>query len=150
MNKNYIIGGVIAIVAFVIGLTISKCTTPEIGIIDLKKIGSEAEMFKQYKQEQDAQEEQLAKWVSKVQKEIANAKTDKKRKELIEKYSKEEIQKREEIQNVLGPKIKENDEKIRALIKEEAESKGLSAVVLKDVVMFGGVDITEDVIKQAK
>ncbi|MCD7975061.1 MAG: OmpH family outer membrane protein [Phascolarctobacterium sp.] len=56
-----------------------------------------------------------------------------------------------ELQERLAAKEKELLEPIRAKTKEEikkvADKKGLSVVVDKKTVIFGGVDITEDVLK---
>lgn len=37
-------------------------------------------------------------------------------------------------------------DKINAAIKEVADAKGLSVVIGKNVVIYGGVDITQDVL----
>ena len=47
-------------------------------------------------------------------------------------------------QELLQPII----EKINAAIKEVADAKGLSVVIAKQQVIYGGVDITEDVLKK--
>ena len=38
--------------------------------------------------------------------------------------------------------------KINEAIKEVADTKGLSVIVGKNVVIYGGVDITDDVLKK--
>ncbi|CUH97222.1 hypothetical protein P22_3349 [Propionispora sp. 2/2-37] len=61
---------------------------------------------------------------------------------------------RAQLQQRVGQKqqelLKAIADKIDAAVKEVANAKGLTVVVAKSVVVYGGVDITEDVLKKLR
>lgn len=88
--------------------------------------------------------------------EALQAEQEQVKKEFNEKAASLSEQDRQTLDRQLGQRlgqkrlelIKPIADKINAVIKEVADAKGLSIVIGKNVVIYGGVDITEDVQKK--
>jgi Skp family chaperone for outer membrane proteins len=60
------------------------------------------------------------------------------------------LQKREKIETDYAQKLKQIDASISQQIEQQAKAKGYNLVLSKGIVLFGGDDITNDIIKVVK
>ena len=86
-------------------------------------------------------------WLQNAQKEV-NAEQDKERQQsLLKKYNAEFALKRGDIATQYQQELKTVSDSITQTVAAEAEKKGYSMVIAKNIVVYGGVDITEDIAK---
>lgn len=86
------------------------------------------------------------------------AERDQARKEYLEKSVVLNEKGKQDLESILNQRVEQKRlellkpiiEKINTAIKAVADSKGMSMVVYKNTVAYGGVDITEEVLKQLK
>ena len=74
-------------------------------------------------------------------------KNKEKKEALLKKYGEEFAQKRDELAREYAQKLQNIDENITQTIVNEAKDKGYSLVLTKNVAIYGGDDITEEVMK---
>ena len=89
----------------------------------------------------------MAKWLEESQKEVDGEKNKEKKEALLKKYGEEFAQKRDELAREYAQKLQNIDENITQTIVNEAKDKGYSLVLTKNVAIYGGDDITEEVMK---
>jgi outer membrane protein len=99
--------------------------------------------FPKFKQAQ-AKLEEIAREKSNAAKAAFDKETDDKKKANIVQNM--QLEMREEEAKVMTPILKE----INAAIGKAAQSKGITVVINKGLVFYGGVDLTEDVLKLLK
>lgn len=112
----------------------------KLGFVDEMYVLSQFPKFK----EAQAQLDSIAKKKSNAAKEAFDKETDDKKKANIVQNMQLEL--REEEAKILTPVLKE----ITAAIEKVAAAKGVTVVVNKGVVFYGGIDLTEDVIAMLK
>ncbi len=137
-NKKWIIVGVIvaALIGGIGGFTVGKLTNnPKVGYIDLQKIMSD---FPAYKDASSILKGKQVELEQKLQEEV-KGKSDTEKQKLIQ-----------ELQAQLSAKDKELSQRveneIREAVKKVAADKNLTLVGAKDVLYFGGEDITNEVL----
>lgn len=121
-----------------------------LAIVDVMAVVNKSSQVEALKNEQVAKTQELAKWLQTVQAEVKNEKSKEKQNELLAKYNTELTQKREEMAKEYSEKLQAIDNDIKQVIIKTAKSKGYKTIVSKSVVIHGGTDITEDVIKAVK
>ena len=88
--------------------------------------------------------------------EVLRAEQEQAKKEFAEKSAGLGDKEKQDLDRQLGQRVelkrqellKPITEKVNAAIKEVADAKGLTVVVGRNVVVYGGVDITEEVLKK--
>lgn len=121
-----------------------------IAIVDVQKVVASSSQVAALKKEQEAKTKSLIEFVEKARKEVA-ATTDTKKKEALEaKYNKELNAKKEAYDKAYAEKLKNIDDNITRQIENVAKSGGYSIILAKGVVLWGGNDITDTVIKAVK
>lgn len=147
-NKSHLISVVIIIIAFIAGYALkSMFASNNVAIIDLPAIGSQAKELQALQEEQQTKSLELQQWLIKAQDEIKKQPNEQKKKELSKKFEEELNQKQTTLQNEYNQKLQALDTRIRQLIAEEAQSKGYNAVMVKGAVMYGGDDITTQILE---
>lgn len=148
--------------SMLLSFTSSAFSAPLVGIVDTKKIFESSKLFEALNKakgdlsnlEEDIKKETLYK--SKLLEE-ARAKNvkDAELQKMQEKFQKELEDKRKKAQDTSDSKQKELEtmsvklkSDVETAIKDVASEKKLEVVVDKQAVLFGGTDITEDVIKK--
>ncbi len=109
------------------------------GVVDMKKVESSAPAVKTIKEDLM---NQVKKMDEDVKKEIAGKSKEEQQKIVADKAAQLQVA-QSEAQNKLKASLD-------TALAEVAKEKGLGAVLLKDVVPSGGVDVTEDVINKMK
>lgn len=115
--------------------------------VDVQKVVASSVEVKQLKQEQIAKGKEFMTALDKARKDIASVTDTKKKQSLEEKYSKEFESKKAKIDEEYSKKLLAIENSISNVIAQKAKEKGYDMVVAKSVVLYGGEDMTEDIIK---
>lgn len=106
--------------------------------------------FKPLKKNQEAKAKEITTYIEKARKDVAATTDEKKKKALEDKYTKDLLTKRNTIEKDYATKLQEIDKNISAKIETKAKADGYNLVLAKTVVLYGGTDITQDMIKAVK
>jgi len=113
--------------------------TADFGVVDMKKVEAEAPAVKSIKEEFDKK--------VKAAQEDLKKETEGKSAEEAQKLASDKRAQLQVAQSEAQTRLKSS---LNAALAEVAKEKKLGAVLLKDVTLSGGVDVTEDVIKKMK
>ena len=92
----------------------------------------------------------LEKWLKTVRADVEKQQTQEGKEKLVKKYDAEFAKKKEAIAKNYQTKLQEIDKSITATIANQAKLKGYDMVITKGTVLYGGDDITQDIIKVVK
>ena len=121
-----------------------------IAVVDVQSIVNSSAQVKSLKEAQTKKVQELNLWLQNAQNEV-NAEQDKERQQaLLQKYNAEFALKRRDIALQYQQELKTVSDNISQTVAKEAEKKGYSMVIAKNIVVYGGVDITEDIAKIVK
>ena len=127
-----------------------EATPFAVAVVDVQTIVNVSSEVRALKEEQAIKNQELNEWLQKAQNEV-NAEQDKvKQQALLQKYNAEFTLKRREIAINYQEKLKVVSDNIEQTIAKEAKAKGYQLVLAKNVTIYGGTDITEDIIKIIK
>ena len=130
--------------------TSTQSNTSNIAVIDVQAIVNSSAQVKALREAQAAKINELNLWLRNAQNEV-NAEQDKERQQaLLQKYNAEFALKRRDITLQYQQELKTVSDNISQTVAAEAEKKGYSMVIAKNIVICGGVDITEHVAKIIK
>ncbi len=146
MQKRYKIIGLVATMVVLVGLvagitnwSISRADkVANVGYVDMARLSKD---FPDIKASRDVLEKETAKLQSEYDKASASLSKDEKVK-LFQEYQTKLDAKKESM-------LAKAFEKVNQIISEVAQEQGLSMVLDKQVVLFGGKDITSAVLKKA-
>ena len=122
----------------------------KVGIVDVPKVVASSTQVKKLKDERAKKMEELAKWIETAKKDIDAQKTDADREKLVKKYDNELAKKREANDKDYSQKLINIDNSISQSISNYAKTNGYNVVFAKTVVLYGGTDITNEIIKIVK
>lgn len=151
MKKQVVV--LIAAVAFLLGAGVCCalcCGKSKIATIDVAAIVGQSEQVQALKTEQAAQAQALAQWLQAAQAEVEKQSDAKKKEELLQQYNAEFAQRRDAVAQQYAARLQEVDSSIKQTIADEAKKLGYKVVIVKDVTVYGGDDITEVVAKSVK
>lgn len=124
--------------------------TNNIAVIDVQAVVNSSAQVKALREAQAAKVNELNLWLQSAQNEV-NAEQDKERQQaLLQKYNAEFALKRRDIALQYQQELQIVSNNISQTIAEEAVKKGYSMVIAKNLVIYGGLDITEDIAKIVK
>ncbi len=131
---------------------VTSIATPQysIAIVDVQKVVSSSSQVTALKKEQEMKAKSLMEFIEKARKEVAATTDTKKKAALEEKYSKELNSRKEAIDKAYAEKLKAIDANITKQIETVARNNGYNMILAKGVVLYGGKDITDVVIKAVK
>lgn len=123
----------------------------KVAIVDVKALVAQSSQVQALKKENENNAKELEKWVESCKKDVARQKTQAAKDKLTKKYD-EQLKKRQEtIKKNYQDKLQAIDKDITDAIIKEAETKGYDLVITKQgTIIYGGVDITEDLVKVIK
>lgn len=150
MKKN--LGLLAATIAVLGGLTLNNAAMADfnVAIVDVPQVVGASKQVQALKKDQQLKAEEIIKFIDKARKDVAGITDANKKKAAEEKYTKELQQKREKIETEYATKLRAIDSSISQQIEIEAKSQGYDLVLSKGIVLYGGKDITEDIIKVVK
>ncbi len=120
----------------------------KVAVVDITKVMEQSKDIKNLKASQDKQLKELETLISKAQNEIANTQDQNKALELQTNYSKEIETKRNAIDEDYSKKIVQITTNIKNLISNQAKKTDYNLVLPTGMVISGGEDITDNVIKE--
>ena len=122
----------------------------EIAIVDLQQLVSNSSQVKQLKTEHNKKIGELDKIIINARGEISNEKDPAKVLLLEDKYMKEFNNKKEALENEYNSKLSSIEKNIKNEITKKAQKDGYKYVFAKSVVLYGGKDITNELIGAIK
>lgn len=152
MEKKLIALVVVAVLFGIgVGLLLSKGHEDfKMAVVDVNRIVNASSQVIALKAEEAVKIQELQNFVQKVQQEAAAEKDEAKKKEIIGKYEKDILLKKNAIESDYAKKLQQIDADITKVIREVAQKKGMTVVVAKNNVIFGGDDITNIVLEEIK
>lgn len=136
MKKQVVAGLMVAVAMISFGCSGRNA---EFGVVDMKAVESKAEIVKTVKEEVATKGKALQEEMTKEM----EGKSQEEQKKIVEDKTAEMQLVQSEAQNKLKASL---DSALNAVAKE----KGLGAVLIKDAVPRGGVDVTDSVIEKMK
>ena len=136
MKKQVVAGLMVAVAMLFFGCSGRNA---EFGVVDMKAVESKAEIVKTVKEEVATKGKTLQEEMTKEM----EGKSQEEQKKIVEDKTAEMQLVQSEAQNKLKASL---DSALNAVAKE----KGLGAVLIKDAVPQGGVDVTDSVIEKMK
>ena len=122
----------------------------KIAVIDINGVLSRSSQVMALQKEQKLKSEEFQKWITAAKTDIDKQKTKDGKEKLIKKYEAEYSKKQETLQKDYTNKLQKIDKDISSVIAKEAKSKGYDVVLSKNVVLYGGTDITDAIAKLIK
>lgn len=122
----------------------------KIAVVDVQKVVENSSDVKSLKDEQQKKLSDLQSFVNNAKRSLANEPNKTKQKQLEDKYNKELQEKTADIQKEYAKKLQEIDKNISEKIKQEAKEKSYNLILSKGIVLYGGDDITLDIISKVK
>ena len=150
MKRNL---GLFALTATVLGaLTLNSVQAADISvaIVDVPQVVNASAQVQALKKEQQAKTDEIVKFLEKAKKDIAAITDADKKKAAEEKYTKELQAKKEKMDKEYTEKLKYIDASISKQIGTQAKAQGFDLVLSKGIVLYGGKDITAEIIKVVK
>jgi len=127
-----------------------KAADVSIAVVDVPAVVNASAKVQALKKDQQTKAQEIVKFIEKARKDVASISDAKKKKTAEEKYNKELMTKKEKMDAEYAAKLKELDESISDQIIQKAKENGYNVVLSKGVVLYGGTDITNDIIKVIK
>lgn len=122
----------------------------KVAVVDIPTILSNSEEIKTLKQEQDKEAQELDTLISKAQNDILN---EHDRNKLIQKeadYRQKIETKKKDIDKKYSEKLAKINQDIQSVISKEAKKSNYNLVLPSGMVISGGDDITDNVVKNMK
>ena len=153
MNKN-IFFITLCLIAFVAGYSINSKAISDTGyrvaVVDVQALVSKSSEVNSLKLDQQKKLEAMQATVEKAKAEISKETNPQKVEELEEKYRNDINSQKLALDNEYNQKLKQIDTNIKSIIVEKAKDMKYSLVLPKNLVLFGGDDITLEVAKSVK
>ncbi len=137
----------IIVLSLLLGLTANVAFSTEVACVDVQKVVTSSPAVQALKKEQEKKAKEIVTFVEKARKDVAAVKDEKKKVALEEKYNKELLAKKEKMDKEYASKLKTIEDSISDTIATQAKTLGYDMVVARSLVLYGGNDITEQVIK---
>lgn len=134
-------------------LLISACQAfadDKIAVVDLQQLVSNSGQVKLLKQEHSKKMAELDKIIVNARGEIANEKDQAKILLLEDKYMKEFNTKKESLERDYNNRLSNIEKNIKTEISKKAQKDGYDYVFAKSVVLYGGKDITGELVNNIK
>lgn len=123
----------------------SEGTLKKIAVVDVNRVVGQSKKVQELKNEQETKIRELNMWLAGVKVDVESRKTDAEKQTLVNDYNQQFSQRQNEIRENYTQKLKDIETEITELITNIAKEKGYDMVLSKYVVLFGGDDITEDI-----
>jgi outer membrane protein len=135
------------------GLTfgnIANAADFSVAVVDVPAVVNASAQVQALKKEQQLKAQEIIKFIEKARKDVASISDAKKKKAAEEKYNKELVTKKEKMDAEYAQKLRALDESISKQINDKAKADGYDIVLSKGIVLYGGNDITDEIVKIIK
>lgn len=144
----------ICAVAFVAGYSINSKAISDTGyrvaVVDVQALIQKSSQVNTLKANQDKKLEEMKATVDKARQDISKETDPVKIAQLEEKYRNDINNQKLNLDNEYNLKLKEIDANIKSIVIQKAKEMKYNLVLPKNIVLFGGDDITSEVAKQVK
>lgn len=141
----------ILVLSFLVFISpLAQADVKKVAVVDVQKVVNKSAQVQALKKEQEAKNKELANFIKKAGEDIKKEADINKKKALMDKYDKDLKTKREANLKVYKTKLEAIDKSINATIVQQAKNLGYDMVLTKGVVLYGGDDITEAILKVVK
>lgn len=123
----------------------SDKTYNKIAVVDVNKVVGKSKRVQDLKTEQETKVRELNMWLAGIKVDVESRKSEEEKQTLVAEYNKQFTQRQNEIRDNYTQKLKDIENEITELISKAAQEKGYDMVLSKYVVLFGGDDITEEI-----
>lgn len=137
---------VLLVLAFVVCANSAAMAADDIGVIDVGMVWDKYQKSVKIAKTADEKDVELEKFLLDKKRLIAQGATPVERKNLEDKYAKEFQMKVEEAKKWYATEQQQLETNVMDAIKAVAAQKALCVVLSKKTAIYGGVDITEDVV----
>ena len=135
---------------FLLSVTSVFATETNIAVVDLQQIVENSSQVKQLKQEHSKKIGELDRILINARGEISNEKDPAKVLILEDKYMKEFNTKKQALERDYNNRLSSIETNIKNEITKKAKKDGFDFVFAKSIVLYGGNDITNDLLKNIK
>lgn len=153
MKRNFYIV-VITVLAFALGYSVNNIaisdTAPKVAVVDAAMLLENSSAVKNLKADQEKKVVEMQKTLEKARADIAKETDATKVSALQEKYRKQINDQKLALDTDYNNKMSKIDADIKAVISEKAKTMNYDLVLPKNIVFFGGDDITNLVAKDIK
>ena len=153
MYKKFHIAVIVAL-AFGLGYSVNNIaisdTTPKVAVVDATKIVANSSAVKNLRAEQEKKMKEMQTTIEKARTEISKETDSAKIAQLQEKYRNQINQQKIALDTDYNKKLNQIDSDIRNTVVEKAKSMNYDLVLPKNIVFFGGDDITDVIAKDIK
>lgn len=122
----------------------------KIAVVDIPAVVAKSAQVQVLKKEQQAKMQDLEKWLKIVQADVEKQQTQEGKEKLLKKYNAEFAKKKETLAKNYQSQLQAIDKSITETISTTAKAKGYDIVISKNVVVYGGDDITAELQKLVK
>lgn len=152
--KNNIWFIIACVLVFFVGYNINDAAVSfpryKVAVVDVSTILTSSPEIQSLKQSQDKKMEELNTLISKAQNEIVNESDKNKALQMETNYRKEIEQKKLDMDEEYNSKITVINNKIKSMISTEVKKSNYNLVLPTGMVISGGDDITNDIVKRMK
>jgi len=131
-------------------ISINSVLAEDVAVVDLQQVVNSSSQVKQLKQEHEKKMAELDKIIVNARGELANESDPAKILLIEDKYMKEFNTKREALEKDYGRRLEAIEKNIKAEITKKAEKDKYEYVFAKSVVLYGGKDITSELLQSIK
>ena len=122
----------------------------KIAVVDIPAVVSQSKAVKSLKDEQQKKIRDLEKWLNTAKADIDKQQTKEGKEKLIVKYNDEFAKRKDAIIKDYQERLQAADKSITEAIAAQAKLKGYDLILPKNIVVYGGDDITADIQKAIK
>ena len=152
--KNNIWFVIACVLVFFVGYNMNDAAVSfpkyKVAVVDVSTVLTSSPDIQSLKQSQDKKMEELNTLISKAQNEIVNESDKNKALQMETTYRKEIEQKKLDMDQEYNSKITVINNKIKSMISDEAKKSNYNLVLPTGMVISGGDDITNDIVKKIK
>lgn len=153
MYKKFHIAVIVAL-AFGLGYSVNNIaisdTAPKVAVVDTTKIVANSASVKALKAEQERKVKAMQTTIEKARNEMSKEKDPAKLAQLEEKYRNEINQQKLALDTDYNKRLNQIDTEIKNAVTEKAKGMNYDLVLPKNIVFFGGDDITDIIAKEIK
>jgi len=131
-------------------IAFSDNSTVKIGYVNVPELLQASKALKAAEDAKTKSTTEMLKWYDTASADIQKQTTVEAKKNLIKKYEGQLTQKKKTIKDAYAKKVVEIDKQMNTVINEKATAMGYNIVLRKDSVLFGGEDITSQILPLVK
>lgn len=131
-------------------INIAQADVKKVAIVDIQKVVNKSAQVQALKRDREIKNKELANFIKKAGEDIKKQTDPAKKKTLATNFDKQLKAKQEANIKAYTTKLEMIDKNINATIIQQAKAMGYDLVLTKGVVLYGGDDITDAILKVVK